>query len=560
MSEKVVIIGGMAAGCKAAARLKRLEPNYKVVIIEKLPILSFGACGMPFYASGDIDDFKELASAPWGTLRDADFFEKTKGIKVFTETEAKKINHDSKKVYCKSLNSGKEFSIDYDYLIIASGSEALKPPFPAEPREKISSFKNPYDAKNFREKAQTGRIGKVAIIGGGSIGCELAESMTALWGIETHLIELTDRLLPTNFDKEMSEILVRRLQKNDVKIHLNAKVKKVSANKENNPTVIIEGKEEIEVDYVFVCAGIKPNVELAESIGCEIGDLCGIIVDENMRTSIPNVWAAGDCVETRDLITERQGYFPLGSLANRQGKVAADSIAGINNKFSGALGAVSLKIFGLNCSVVGLNESSIKRENIDYDCVWGTWYDRPHYMPGSKTLFGKMIYDKKDLRLLGFQLFGEGEATRYIDAFSVYASDRKTATDLLNFEHAYCPPHSSPMNPLNFLGSMAIAQKNDNTKPQNPKFLDDFEGQILDIRENVEKEQLPLKKENHSVTLDKFRDYVEKLDKNKPVLVVCQKGVRAYEATRFLKKRGFKDVSYLGGGIQLYEIIFDKGE
>jgi NADPH-dependent 2,4-dienoyl-CoA reductase/sulfur reductase-like enzyme/rhodanese-related sulfurtransferase len=555
--EKVLIIGGMAAGCKTAARLKRIKPECEVTIIERKSFISFGTCGMPLYASGEVDSFLDLAKTSWGTVRDASFFREAKDIEVLTETLVEKIDYNKRTAECLNLKNNERININFDKLVICTGAKAVQPSFPCSESYKISNFHNPLDAKKFRELTQKGKVGKAVIIGGGYIGCELAEALVSLWGIETYIIELQNRLLPNTLDKEMSALLEKTFLKNDIKVFLNSHVERIES-KGELPVVYLDTGETIESDYVFLCLGLKPEVELAKSIGIKTGKFDGILIDSQMRTNLPDVWAGGDCLEIKNLITGNNSFFPLGSLANRQGRVIAESIAGLDSSFEGAVGANSIKVFGLIIAQAGLNETSVINQDINYSAVWGTWYDRPDYHPESKTLFGKLIYEKDTLKLIGLQLVGMGEVTRYIDVFTALAQRRGTVKDLIDVEHAYTPPHSSPMNPLNFMGAMALAQEQQGVRCLNPLFYDKFQGKVLDVRESIEIDSESAIGINYPVT--DYKKHLEEFKKDEPLLIVCAKGSRSYEAVRTFMSKGFTNVCYLGGGIQLAHNILDEGE
>jgi len=554
--KKIVIIGGMAAGCKTAARLKRIKPDFDVTIIEKKSFISYGSCGMPFYASGDIDGFMELATTPWGMVRDETFFKDVKDINVLTNVEAVKIDKEKKEVFCRNIQSNEEKLINYDYLVIATGAKAVKANFVHPETENISNFHNPLDAKRFKSKAQTGKIGSVAIIGAGFIGCELAEAMVSLWGIETHLIEIADRLMPRSLDSEMSKILEKILSENDISLHLNSTVEKIELNVSDECIVHLNDTKSITVDHVFTCMGVKPDISLAQDIGINIGELGGIEVDSELRTNMPDTWAAGDCVEVKDIISGRPSFFPLGSLSNREGRVVADSIAGLKSIFKGAIGTASIKVFETIFASSGLTESAAKDCGYKFGTVWGTWFDRPDYMPESQALFAKLVYERESLRLLGFQIAGKGEVTRYIDAFSIFATNHATAYDLIDFEHAYTPTHSGPLNPLNYLGGMIIAQEKNDVKCINPLSGDTFIGNIIDVREDNEIEAYKYSENAVETSISNYRSYINELNKDEPLLFVCLKGPRSYEAARTFINNGYKNVSYLGGGVQLARVIF----
>ncbi|TAL67325.1 MAG: hypothetical protein EPN82_15235 [Bacteroidetes bacterium] len=559
-SKNIVIIGGMASGCKTAARLKRIKPDYNITIIEKKPFVSYGTCGMPFYASGEVDDFYDLAITSWGTIRDAEYFKKAKDINVLTETVVKNIDLESKQVHCQNSKDYSRFPLSFTKLVICTGAKPKKPPFSVPHSEKISTFHNPLDAKKFREFVQRGKIGKAIIIGGGFVGCELAESLVSLWGIESHLVELEERLLPTSLDEEMSLFLEKTFKNNGIYLHLSSKVEKLEINNAGNPEVHLINGESINSDYVFLCIGIEPEIKLASSIGVKTGVNGGILVDSQMRTNIENVWAGGDCVEVKSLITGKHELFPFGSLANRQGRVIADSIAGKKSEFKGAVGAISLKVFGLIVAACGLTEKEAINNDYNAGIVWGSWQDRPDYHPDSKLLFGKLLYEKGTLKLLGIQLAGKGEVTRYIDVFSTLISKDATVHGLIDVEHSYTPPHSSPMNPLNSLGAMALSQEEDSIMALNPLLLNNYIGNVLDVRESTEINNEGLGKRAKEFPVMEYREKLNIFDKNKQLLIVCQKGPRSYEAARTFINEGFRDVKYLGGGLQFAKTVLDDEE
>ncbi len=558
--KKVVIIGGMAAGCKAAARLKRLEPETNVIIIEKRDFISYGSCGMPLYASGEVDGFLDLAKTPWGIVRDPDYFRDAKGVDVVINTEALRIDTENRTVHCRNIKTGNESEYNYDNLVIATGARALIPNLSIPESDRISTFHNPHDARRFRQKAQTGQVGSAVIIGGGFIGCELAEALVSLWGIETTLVEKEARLLPGCMDKEISMLLEKKMIENDINLKLSVLVGKIEPEEDGSPVVFLSDGSEIKTDYLFLCAGVRPETGLAVSAGIETGKTGGIIVNGKLETNIPGVYAAGDCIETNHFVTGEGAFVPLGSLANRQGRVVADNIAGKESVFRGTAATISMQVFELITASTGINEAQAKTFGYDHSCIWGCFYDRPDYHPEHKTLFAKMIYENTTMRLLGLQLAGRGEVTRYIDVFSDMLGRGAAAKDLIDLEHAYNPPHSGPMNPLNHLGAMAENMENDGIKCINPTEVDTFEGQILDVREKVETDAVDSPEGALKYTSAEYGNHIEELDKNKPLLVVCQKGPRSYEAAKLLKHSGFKDVCYLGGGLSFSRLILDEGE
>lgn len=552
---KVIIIGGMAAGCKAAARLSRLSPDYQVTIIERKPFVSFGNCGLPYYAAGEIDNLFDLARTGYGSIRDEKYFKDVKGVDVLTNTEVNKIDQDNREVAYLNRETDETNTLFYDSLIIATGSTPVKPNFPFPDSTRISSFHSQFDAKNFKDTAQKGQVGNAVIIGGGFIGCELTEALTSMWGIETILIEKEKTLLSSILDSEFSRLVEKRIRENGVEVFLSIEVEKVELNSDELPVVRLMNGKIITCDYVLYNLGVKPNSSLAENTVIETGNYDGILVDNRMRTNADHIWAAGDCVETRNIITGKQDYFSFGSLSNRMGRIAADNIAGRDVSFKGVVGNVSLKLFKDIICGVGLTEKRAKELGYDTGSVIGTWADRADYYPGYKNLFGKLVYQKPGLKLLGLQLMSEGEVTRYADIFSEMLANHKTVYDLQDVEHGYTPAHSSPVSPLNFLGYMAINQEVDGITNFNPENLESFTGAIIDVREYSETVD-SLRIENAlNIPLTILREKLSKFQSDQQLMFICEKGPRSYEAAKIFLHNGYQKVSYLGGGLIMYKEI-----
>jgi len=556
----VIIIGGMAAGCKAAARLSRLSSDYHITIIERKPIVSFGNCGLPFYASGEVDDLYELAKTGYGVIRDADYFKHVKDVNVLTNTEVVEINTDKCEVTCTSDDNKKTTTLPYNALIVATGSKAAEPNFEFPRSPVISSFHSALDAKNFREAAQKGKVGKAVVIGGGFIGCELTESLSSLWGIETILIEKEESLLSKILDPEISRLVENGIEKNGVQIILSSEVERIETDVKGLPVTSLTDGKKIVSDYLFYNLGVMPETDLAKAAGVKIGKLGGIIVDEKMKTNVPNIWAAGDCVETKNLVTGKPDYFPLGSLSNRMGRVAANSIADDDDYFKGAVGTISLKVFDLIISATGLTEQKARQLGYQVGSAIGCWTDRPDYHPEAKDLFGKLIYEKKSLKLLGIQLVGEGEVNRYVDVVSELLANNKTVYDLLNLEHGYMPAHSSPISPLNYFGYMVLNQENDGVVNVSAGQLSSFEGLFVDLRETEEINSAAFHRNAVHIPLADLRKKRDDFDLTKPIMFICEKGTRSLEAARIFMNYGYKNVSYLGGGNTFYKEVIKESD
>jgi NADPH-dependent 2,4-dienoyl-CoA reductase/sulfur reductase-like enzyme/rhodanese-related sulfurtransferase len=545
----------MAAGCKAAARLRRLSPDYKIFIIERKPFVSFCNCGLPLYASGEIDDLYDLEKTPYGVIRSEEYFTDVKDIKLFLNTEAKEINKEKKEIVCYNNSNNESFTLRYDKLILATGSEPVTPKFPYPSSQLISSVYSTVDLKCFRDAAQKGEIEKAAIIGGGLEGCTMIEALNSLWGIDVTLIENDDSLLKNLVDSEISCFIENSLPPDKVNLLLRKSVDKIELDNYNKPIVFLKDGQKITTDYVFYCLGAKPNTTLAGKAGIEIDETGGILVDNQMRTSQQGIWAAGDCVEVKNLITNKRCTTISGVLANKLGKIAADSIGGKESTFNGFVGAFSLAIFNDKIFAAGLTEKTAMESGFNTTTVIGCIPDRAEYDPEVKTLIAKLVYVKSSMKLLGLQIAGEGEGKSFIDIFSVLLSQGGTVHDLIEVEQSYDTSRSLPFSLLNYLGLMAINQEEDGIENINPVRASLFQGTFIDLREENEINLAPFPEHSVHIAFSELRKRMGDFELDQPLMFVCGKGPRGYEAARLFKNKGYRNVSYLGGGSFLYNKI-----
>jgi len=549
-SSDVVIIGGVAAGPKTAATLMRRNHKLKITLFQKDEKLSYATCGMPYFASGDVNSFQELTRTSYGVVRDADFFENTKGFKAITLSEVIKINRDKKTVTVKNLSSGATYEHGYDKLVIANGAHPVKPVFPIEDHPNIRNFVTPDDAIHFRKLAQTGQIDKVAVIGGGFIGCEVAEAAAGLWGIDTTLIERENQLLPYVLDPEIAALVKAEMITQGVKVHTGVSVSKIK-NSDGKITIDIDNGTKVECDYVFLCIGVKPEVMLAKDCGLDIGITGGIKVNSKMQTSDQDIYAGGDCVESINQITGKEFYIPMGSLANRHGRVIAENIIGNIAEYKGVVGAFLVKVFDQNAGSVGLSYSSAKKANFACKAVWGSFVDKPDYYPESESMMLKMVYDSKTMQLLGLQAVGKGDICRRVDVFSSLIQNKANVNDLLNFEHGYAPPYAEALDPLHHLAGVAIAQEKGMDFIGPSEGIDRIPNPIwLDVREIEEAEEAPIIKDEEviKIPISELRKSLDKFDQQRNIIVICRRGPRSYQAALILKAAGFDKVHVYAGG------------
>lgn len=545
-SIKIVIVGANAAGLKAGARAKRLLPNASITVIDHGKYISYGACGMPYVVSGDIEDADELRRTSYGVIRDADFFRSSKGLDVIIQTDVEKIDREAKKVICKSLITGDISEYSYDKLILATGSNPIIIPGIPTDSKRVSTFKTFEDALAMQQAFQKGAIEKIGLIGAGPIGCELAEAASAMWGAEAILIDAAPNILPAMLDLEMARPVENYLRSEDVEVYTDCPLESITETEDG--LVIKTPKGEFEVDHAIIAVGVRPNTKLAADCGLEIGKGGGIVVDEKMTTSDPDIFAAGDCAELKHLLTGKPIQLPLGSLANREGRVIGSNLGGGDERFGPVIGSAAVKIFDMNVSATGLTEKAAREAGFDVGVAWASSTDIADYYPEKHNIHLKLVYDKTTTRLLGLQGYSQGEVVKRIDVFAALLRHDGKLEDLLDMEFAYAPPYAPAVDPLYSIGCAARNELYEKVEALPPDAsLDNV--LVIDVRRTQESADRPLSESNQqSVPFETFRDCCDQVPKGKPIVCVCTKGIRAPESVRVLKHRGHDDVKYIGGG------------
>ncbi len=560
MTKKIVIIGGVAAGPKAACRLKRIMPDAEVTVIDQDNLISYGGCGIPYYVSGDVSDEKELRSTSFHMVRDERFFDKAKGVQTLTSTRALAINRVKKTIQLEDLPTGTKKEIAYDTLMLAVGSSPLMPPIPGNDAEGVFTCTDLHKAIAIKEMIAKGKVGKAVVIGGGAIGIEMAEALTDLWGIETALVEFMDQLLPRIIDWPMAAILAKHLRDHNVAVHLQEAAEEIII-KDGKVAGVRTGKRTIEADMVIMAVGVRPNSQLAKEAGLLVAPSGGIVVNERMQTSDPNIYAAGDCVDLMHLVSGKRCVFPFGSMANREGRVAADNIAGIPSVFKGGVGSFIVKAFDISLGSVGLSLERARAEGFDADCSLSAPSDRAHFFPGQSVMCLQLVFDRRTRRVLGLQGTGavNDALSARLDAAAVALSVGATIDDFGNIEMAYSPPFSPAIDPIN---AAAFIADNLCDKLMQQISLEDFyqwiadpsihpDWQVLDVR--YEKEATPFIERFGpslwmSLPYEQVRDRYQELPTDKKLLVFCNAGSRSFEVQTFLASSGFKDCRVVPGG------------
>jgi NADPH-dependent 2,4-dienoyl-CoA reductase/sulfur reductase-like enzyme/rhodanese-related sulfurtransferase len=502
---------------------------------------------MPYFVSGDIQNADRLRETPWGLIRDPDFFRAAKGIEVIPETRVERIDRENRKVLCSSLNTGETLEYSYDKLVLATGASPIMLPMIPDESKRVTIFKTLHDAIELRQALQQGRIGKVGIVGGGFIGCELSEAFGALWGASVVLIEATPHILPNMLDSEMAAVVEAYMKDEGVEIHTDCTLNGIT---ESEETVTLEtSQRSFDVDCAVIAVGVRPNSRLAADCGLKVGDNGGIVVDERMTTSDPDIFAAGDCVEVKHLITEEPLQLPLGSLANRQGRIVGSNLGGGDERFGPVAGSSAVKIYDMNVASAGLTEAAAKKADFEVGCAWGTFKDKADYYPESENIHLKLVFDRGTQRLLGLQGYGRGDVVKRVDVFAALLKNESGLEDLLDMEFAYAPPYAPAVDPLFSLGCAARNAILEGVEPIPPETQVD-DRVIVDVRQPHEVEANPLPESNaRNIPLEELRERWGEIPGEKPLAVICAKGIRSAESVRILKEKGFSDVAYLGGGL-----------
>jgi NADPH-dependent 2,4-dienoyl-CoA reductase/sulfur reductase-like enzyme/rhodanese-related sulfurtransferase/two-component sensor histidine kinase len=549
---KVVIIGGVAAGPKVAAKIMRLDPDADVTIVEKGRLLSYAGCGLPYYIGGTVKDQSELMSSPAGVVRDPIFFQQVKNVHLMNQTEAIEIDRKKKYVRVKYLLDGVESLLDYDKLVLATGSVAVMPDIEGIKLGNIFTLHGVTDAEGIKSALDRGKARDVVIVGGGLVGIEMTEALVKK-GCRVTIVEKLPQIFRL-LDTELAMLVGNQLESHGVRVLIDTEVKKFQGN--GTVKSVVTGRGTYPADLVIIAIGHRPNVALAKQAGLQIGPIGGLKINPKMQTSDPDIYAAGDCVENIDMITQKPCYVPLGSTANKQGRVAAVNICGGNDAFAPILGTVACKVFDYNVAVTGLTEFRAKQAGFNVVSVLVPAPDREHFVPGAEVVMLKLVVDKETRRLLGAQAIGAGNGDKRIDVAATAIAAKMTVEQIANLDLCYAPPYSPVIDNIITAANVARNKLDGLMDGINPKEVwqmlqekKDFT--LLDVRTPSEYQH---ERMNGAVfiPLASLRSRFVELDRNKPIVAFCNYSLRAYEAAIILKHEGFKDVKVLDGGLEMW--------
>ena len=559
--KKIVVIGGVAAGLKAASKARRNDPQAQITVVERGDIISYGACGMPYYVSGDVAHIDDLMKTPVGVLRSPAYFKNIKNIDVLTQTVALKIDRQAKTVLVKALASGEESLLPYDKLVLGTGASPVRPSLPGIGLGNIYTLWHPHDAEAVRKGLAAGTFKKTVIIGAGLVGMEMVEALKK-WNVDVTVVEMQEQVFPAFLDPEIAGVIRKHIEEQGIQVLTGEKV----TGFDGVQTVIsVEtDKRSIPADLVILALGARANAELARDAGLAVGVTGGIAVDDHMRTSDPDIFAGGDCVENTHMISGRKVFAPMGSTANKQGRVIGDNICGGDEVFRGILNTVVVKVMALNVGKTGLSERDAKDLGYEYITVMVSGHDKPHYMTGAKLITVKLIVDVATRKLLGMQAVGEGEVAKRVDVAASVLTLGGTIQDMFDIDLSYAPPYNSPIDNLAAAANSAmnkLAGKFRGITPLQAKEKMTSEKTVfLDVRTPDECKQIRIAdcKNVQYIPLGQLRSRLQELDKDGEVVAFCKISVRGYEAECILEGEGFTDVKVIEGGIVAWPFRCEK--
>lgn len=547
--EKVVIVGGVAGGASAAARLRRLDENVEIVLFEKGDYISFANCGLPYYIGGTIEKKSDLL------LQTPRSFNSRFKVDVRVLSEVIGIDRENKKVKVRNLQDNSEYEESYDKLILSPGAEPIRPKIEGIDSDKVFTLRNVPDTYKIKDYIDKSGAKKAVVVGGGYIGVEMAENLRDA-GLYVVLVEMQNQILAP-FDYDMACLLHDEMVKSGVELMLSTSVEGIIDKGSNLEVKTSKGI--VEADMVIMSAGVKPESKIAVEAGLEVNKRGGIIVNEYMETSDSDIYCAGDAVQVTDYITGEETQIPLAGPANKQGRITADNICGLKSRYEGTQGSAIIKVFGYTGASTGINERTAKRLGLNYDKVVTILANHATYYPGAEYMTIKLIYEKGSGKVLGAQIVGKSGVDKRCDVISTAIRFGGKIEDLTRLELCYAPPYSSAKDPVNMTGYTAENVEKGLVKQFHwhdvEKLARDGSIQLVDTRTRFEY-NLGHIEGFINIPVDKLRDRIEELDKSKPVYIACQVGIRGYVACRILSGLGY-DSYNLSGGYEFYSSVMN---
>lgn len=545
---KVVIIGGVAGGATAAARIRRLDERAEIIVFERTGYISYANCGLPYYIGDVITDPEEL------TLQTPESFYTRFRIDMRVYHEVTAIHPDRKSVSVKNLLSGEEFEEKYDKLVLSPGAKPAQPKVPGVGIDRLFTLRTVEDTFRIKEYINQNHPRSVILAGGGFIGLELAENLREL-GMDVTIVQRPKQLM-NPFDSDMASFIHNTVRKHGIKLVLGYTVEGFEE-KDNGVDVLLKGEAPLHADMVVLAIGVIPDTHLAKEAGIELGIKDSILVNDRMETSISDIYAAGDAVQVKHYVTGEDALISLAGPANKQGRIIADNICGGDSHYPGSQGSSVIKVFELTAAVTGVNETNARRAGLDVDTVILSPMNHAGYYPGGRVMTMKIVFEKETYRLLGAQIVGYEGVDKRIDvlATAIYAGMK--ATQLKELDLAYAPPYSSAKDPVNMAGfiieNIAKGQLKQWHLEDVKKLPGDDSVTLLDVRTVREYANGHIEG-FRNIPVDELRERICEIDPGKPVYVICQSGLRSYIATRILVGNGFEAYNF-SGGFRYYDAV-----
>lgn len=547
MVKKVIVVGGVAGGATAAARLRRISEDVEIILVERGEHISFANCGLPYYIGETIKERRKLL------VQTVEGMSARFNIDIRNLSEVTDINPEAKKVTIKNLQTGEIYEETYDKLLLSPGASPLVPPIPGLSENKtLFTLRNIPDTDKIKGYVDYEKPAKAVVIGGGFIGIEMAENLVER-GIEVTLVEANDQVMGP-LDYEMACGLHKHLIEKGVRLILENGVKSFA---NEGKTVILADGTEIETDITILSIGVRPENQLAKNAGLELGERGGIVVNEYLQTSNEDIYAVGDAIEVVDFINGHKTMIPLAGPANRQGRIAADNIMGKRKKYHGSMGTSVAKVFDYTVASTGNNEKLLKRLGIPYEVIHLHPSSHAGYYPGASPIALKLIFDKDTGKIYGAQAIGRSGAEKRIDVIATAIKAGLTVEDLTELELSYAPPFSSAKDPVNMAGYIAsniIAGDYETVQWHEIDQIIKDGGLLIDVR-NPKEREFGYIEGSVNIPLDELRNRLDELPKDQTIYVSCQVGLRGYLATRILVNNGFK-AKNLDGGWMTYSTVY----
>ena len=547
---KVVIVGGVAGGATAAARIRRLDEQAEIVVFERSGFISYANCGLPYYIGGVIEDPEEL------TLQTPESFFSRFRVAMRVRHEVTAIHPDRKTVSVTNLETGEAFEESYDKLILSPGAKPTQPRLPGVGLSKLFTLRTVEDTFRIKEYIDRNHPKSAVLAGGGFISLELAENLREL-GMEVTIVQRPKQLM-NPFDPDMASFIHSEMRRHGVKLALGHTVEGFEE-KNGGVDVLLKDEAPLHADMVVLAIGVSPDTHLAQEAGLELGVKGSIVVNDRMETSVPDIYAVGDAVQVRHFVTGQDVLLSLAGPANKQGRIAADNICGGDSRYTGSQGSSVIKVFDMTAASTGVNETNARKAGLDVDTVILSPMSHAGYYPGGKVMTMKVVFEKETYRLLGAQIVGYEGVDKRIDVLATAIRTGLKATELKDLDLAYAPPYSSAKDPVNMAGFMIENIANGVLKQWHLADADNLprDGSVtlLDTR-TVEEFTLGHIDGFTNIPVDELRERLDELDKGKPVYVICQSGLRSYIACRILAGNDFECYNF-SGGFRFYDAVMN---